>query len=289
MAELVAVGPGPVRLAEGPLWDDARDVVWWVDVFGGVLHAFDPSTAQDRPYPLGARLASVAPDAGGALLVTADRDVVRFDPDTGARAVVAAVDRGDVLNDGACDPAGRYIVGTAVDEASAPGTAALYSVTATQFEVVLDGVTISNGLDWSPDGTTLYYVDTPTERIDAFDYDVATGALSSRRIFVDLHDVPGRPDGLCVDAAGGVWAAMAKGGAAVRRFDPDGSASAVVAVPVPNVTSVAFGGPDRRDLWITTSQLHMTPEDLAASPLSGRLFRLAAGDWTGQPITPFAG
>lgn len=278
----------PVGLAEGPVWDERRNVLWWVDVFGGVLHSLDPDTGADTSSGGEGRLASVALCEDGALLLARERKVLRYVPDGPRIDVVASVDRGTWLNDSGCDAAGRLVIGTMVDERDA-GTAALYQLVNGKVAMLLSDVTISNGLDWSLDGTTLYYVDTPLERIDAFDYDPGTGALSRRRVFVDLHDVPGRPDGLTVDAEGGVWVAMAKGGRAVRRFTPDGAPDAVVDLPVPNATSVAFGGTGRQDLYVTTSQLRMTPQDLAEYPLSGCVFRVTDLGWRGLPTRRYAG
>jgi len=222
------------------------------------------------------------------LLLGRERGIVRYAPESGAVETLATVERGSWLNDGACDAAGRFIVGTMVDEHAA-GTAALYQLTGANLTTLLDDVTISNGLGWSPDGATLYYVDTPLERIDAFDYDPGTGALANRRLFADLHDVPGRPDGLTVDTDGGIWVAMAKGGAAVRRFTPDGAADLVVELPVPNVTSISFGGAELDDLYITTSQLRLSAADLAKFPLSGCVFRVADIGWRGLPANRYAG
>lgn len=278
----------PVGLAEGPVWDERRNLLWWVDVFGGVLHSLAPDSGADTAVGGEGRLGSVALCEDGALLLARERSVLRYVPGSHRIETLATVDRGKWLNDGGCDAAGRLVVGTMVDEQQR-GTAALYQVTKGDVAMLLSDATISNGLDWSLDGRTLYYVDTPLERIDAFDYDPATGSLSRRRVFADLHDVPGRPDGLTVDAEGGVWVAMAKGGRAVRRFTPDAIPDVVVDIPVPNVTSMAFGGAQLQDLYVTTSQLRMTPQDLEEYPLSGCVFRVTDLDWRGLPSRRYSG
>lgn len=285
--DVEVVVPSPVGLAEGPIWDDRRGVLWWVDVFGGRLHRFDPGSGADTARDVGARLGSVGLCTGNDLLLARDRTVLRYDPERETLEPVASVECGTWLNDGASDPAGRFLVGTMVDERDAGG-AALYQVAGGAVSLLLDSVTISNGLDWSSDGTTLYYVDTPLEQVDAFDYDPISGRLANRRVFADLHDVPGRPDGLTVDADGGVWVAMARGGAAVRRFTPDGMADIVLNLPVPNVTSIAFGGADLDDLYVTTSQLRLTAADLARFPLSGCVFRAAGVGWAGRASNRYA-
>jgi sugar lactone lactonase YvrE len=148
---------------------------------------------------------------------------------------------------------------------------------------VLKGVTVSNGLGWSPDGTRMYYVDSPTKRIDMFDYEPATGEARGRRRFADLSAFDGFPDGLTVDADGCVWVAI-WGGGVLRRLAPDGTQDAVLQVPVSQPTSCAFGGPGMTDLYITTAQAGLTEEQLAAQPLAGRLLRLHPGP-VGLPST----
>jgi sugar lactone lactonase YvrE len=149
--------------------------------------------------------------------------------------------------------------------------------------VVLEGDTVSNGLDWSPDGSRAYYNDTATYRISVFDYDTDAG-LTNRRVFVDLYDEDKRPDGLTVEEQGGVWVALSNGGA-VRRYTPDGVLDEVVEVPAKKVTACTFGGPDLDQLFITTSQEDIDP---GTDPLAGSLFRAAVGV-RGLPVREFAG
>lgn len=276
----------PARLGEGPLWDPLRARLMWVDLLASTVHELDPATGHDTAVEFDRPVAAVALlDDNDGYLVAAGLDVAICAWPSPRLHPVARLGRGERANDGAVDPAGRFVVGTMAGEA-APGGAALYTVDGGSVRVAVDGVTISNGLDWSPDAATMYYVDTPLERIDAFDYDVTTGALSGRRVFADLRELPGRPDGLTVDADGGVWVAMARGGAAVRRFTPAGRPDHVVELPVPHATSVAFGGPALSDLYVTTSQLRMTVEDLRRWPSAGALFRVDDVGVTGRRATP---
>ncbi|PSL08410.1 sugar lactone lactonase YvrE [Haloactinopolyspora alba] len=262
------------RLGEAPLWDAAAARLMWVDLLAGTVHAYDPARDRDESVAVDGPVAALALLDGPGYLAAAGHEVGTLTWPDAVFTHIATVHGGVRTNDGGVDPAGRFLIGTMSDEASDPGGAALFRVERGGARLVLDGATISNGLDWSPDGSVLYYVDTPLERVDAFDYDVGTGAVTNRRVFADLSAVPGRPDGLCVDADGGVWVAMARGGAAVRRFDPSGSADHVVELPVPHATSVAFGGDSLRDLYVTTSQLRMTDADLEQWPLAGALFRV---------------
>ena len=152
---------------------------------------------------------------------------------------------------------------------------------------MVEGVSISNGLGWSPDGATLYYVDTPTLRIDRFDFDAATGDIAGRREFVTIREGGGRPDGLAVDAEGAVWVATWPG-YGVHRYLPDGTLDAIVPLPVSNVSSCEFGGRDLRDLFITTAWELLSEAAHAEQPLAGSLFHTPV-EVAGRPRTPFAG
>jgi sugar lactone lactonase YvrE len=186
------------------------------------------------------------------------------------------------MNEGGCDPDGRFWCGSmAYDQA--PGRGALYRLDPDgAVRRILDGVTISNGLDWSPDGSLAYYDDTATHRVDVFDYDRVTG-LTARRPFVRLPD-DGNPDGLTVDAEGGVWVALF-GGGAVHRYTPAGALDVVVEVPTAQVTACTFGGPRLDELFVTTSREGMAADD---DPLAGALFRAEVGV-PGLPVREFAG
>jgi sugar lactone lactonase YvrE len=185
------------------------------------------------------------------------------------------------MNEGACDPDGRFYCGSMAYD-KRPGAGKLYRLDPDgSIRVVLEEVTISNGLDWSPDGSLAYYNDTDTFGVDVFDYDGETG-LSGRRRFVELGEA--RPDGLTVDAGGGVWVALSNG-CAVRRYTPEGDLDAVVELPVTKVTACTFGGPGLDQLFITTSRDGVEP---GAEPLAGSLFRAEVGV-TGQPVREFAG
>ena len=190
-------------------------------------------------------------------------------------------------NDGACDAAGRLWVGTmALDEASPLG--GLYRVDADlSVTTVLTGTTISNGLGWSPSGDRFYFIDSPTRRVDVFDFDPETGALEDRRRFAAVEVEGAVPDGLAVDAEGGVWVAL-HGGWGLHRYAPDGELAAVVDLPVARITSCCFGGADLRDLYVTTRRDGLSAGELAEQPLAGALLRLDAGV-AGLPTHAFAG
>lgn len=288
MRPVEVVVDGRALVGESPAWDAATGTLLWVDVLRREVRRHDPRSGADvllrrLPCPVGA----VVPRADGRVAVAAGMGVALLDPASGELAWLAHADRGDRMNDAACDPAGRLWAGTLTIEQT-PGAAALYRLDGHEFTRVLDDVGLSNGLGWSPDGSTVYYVDTPTQRVDAFDYDLGAGSISNRRTFVDLRELPGRPDGLTVDAAGGVWVAMARGGA-VRRFTERGAADEVIAIGTPRVTSCAFGGAGLRDLYVTTSCVGLDEAALVADPLAGALLRIPEVGVCGLPTHTFEG
>jgi sugar lactone lactonase YvrE len=276
------------RLGEGPVWDARSGRLVWVDIEGRALHSTDPGTGTTTTHPMPLRIGIAVPRQSGGFVAALEDGFHAIDPDGQTQLIAAVATASGRLrfNDGACDPAGRFLAGTMAYD-YAPGAGALYRLDLDLRVIrLLDGVTISNGLGWSPDGGTMYYVDTPTRRIDAFDYDVATGALSRRRSFVDI-DGDGRPDGLCVDVDGAVWVALWPGWS-VRRYLADGTLDAVLPVPVAKVSSCAFGGPSLDELFITSAWTELSDEERLAQPHAGSLFRASVGV-RGVPRAAFAG
>ena len=274
---------GPVtHHGEGPVWSTQWGGLRWVDMLAGdVLSLRADGTVRRRS--VGDVAAALRPRRGGGSVIAVERGFVLEDPD-GTLTPLDPVwsDPGVRFNDGGCDPDGRFWCGSmAYDET--PGAATLYRLDPDgSVHPELEGVTVSNGLEWSPDGTLAYYDDTATHRTDVFDYDPAAG-LTGRRPFVRFGD-DDNPDGLTVDAEGGVWVAL-YGGGAVHRYDPDGRLDAVVEVPTGQVTACTFGGADLDELFITTSRQGMAPDD---DPPAGSLFRVQPGA-RGLPTRDFAG
>jgi sugar lactone lactonase YvrE len=211
-------------------------------------------------------------------------------PDVGEPELIAHVEAGNPatrFNDGEIDPQGRYWAGTMGWDAE-PGQGSLYRLDpGGQVTRMVEDVTISTGLGWSPDGGTMYYADTHTHRIDRFDFDPVNGDISNRREFVTIRDGGGRPDGLTVDSEGAVWVATWPG-YGVHRYLPDGTLDAIIPLPVSNVSSVELGGPDLREAFITTASELLSAEEHAAQPLAGSLFH-ARVDVPGLPRVPYAG
>ncbi len=285
MHEVERVLRARARLGEGPVWDEATETLPWIDILDHRVHRFDPATGGDEAWDVGEVVGCVWPARDGRLLVALRRRVALLDPATGALEMVAEIDLGggDRLNDGACDARGRFWIGSISRE---EGGAALWRVdpdgSVRRMEA---GLTVSNGVGWSPDGVTMYLTDSPAQTIHAYDFDTDAGTLSGKRVFVDVKGEDGFPDGLAVDAEGGVWSARFAGGCVVR-YAPDGRETHRVAVPAPKSTSCAFGGPTFRDLYVTTASVGLSEEEIAAAFDSGDLFRFRP-DVPGLAITPF--
>lgn len=273
---------------EGPCWDPVGERMLVVDMLAGAVVDLSSLESPAR-YDVGSKVAAVVrPRAGGGFIVATEHGFTLFDQGFRATRELASVldDPAIRLNEGGCDPAGRFFCGAmAYDET--PGAAAVYRVEADgTASVAFDGVTISNGLQWSLDGTRAFYIDTPTKRVDVFDYDVADGTFQERRAFADVSALSGSPDGMTIDAEGGLWVAF-WGGGAVRRLDPDsGAVTEEIEVPGATHTSAAaFGGASLDTLYITTSRQHLADED---DPEAGAVFAVRPGV-SGAPLHAFAG
>jgi sugar lactone lactonase YvrE len=276
-------------LGEGPLWDSVRGLLYWLDIGRRRLHSWRLATGETRSHWLPAVPGAVATCADSRLLIATSRGFGYYDPDTGLMDVLAATAPGwptRRFNDGKCDRAGRFWTGTMRLRGDAGREGLFRFETGRDLARVDEGFTVCNGLDWSPDGRVLYVVDTAVHRIYAYDFDVASGTLTNRRIFVDTSNIEGRPDGLAVDAEGGVWVAIA-GGWQLMRYGPDGLADRTLSLPVPRPTSCTFGGPALDTLYITSSRLGLSRRELADAPLSGCLFAFDVG-FTGQPVRNFS-
>jgi sugar lactone lactonase YvrE len=277
-------------LGEGPVWDAEASVLIWVDITAGLVHRFDPATGRDAEFDVGRPVGAAVPTTSGRVAFAASDGFSLLDPGTGRIEPIAEVEADDPqtrMNDGKCDPAGRFWAGTMDVEGRRP-LGSLYRLEADHRLVqVLTGVTISNGIGWSPDGRTMYYIDSVTHGVDALDVDPEPGSVSNRRRLVDFPSEWGLPDGMTVDEEGFLWVAFWDG-AAVRRIAPDGRIASVVGFPVSRVTSCAFGGADLTDLYVTSARNGLSDEGLRQQPDAGGLFHLRPGV-RGLPHHPFAG
>jgi sugar lactone lactonase YvrE len=291
---VVACSATPGLLSEGPRWIAERGELIWVDILGAQLHRarVDAHGMLESPTSLqiDRHLGAAAPAVAGGYVLAAGNGFLFADAG-GAVRELAQLDTGHIavrMNDGACDPQGRFWAGTmAYDES--PGVGALYRLELDgSCTTVLTGLTISNGIGWSPDGSTMYLADSGTATIDAFDFDPSTGDLDERRTIVRI-DTPGvAPDGLTVDDHGDIWVAL-WGGSELRRYRPDGSLLSTVAVPVERPTSCAFGGPDRSTLFVTTARDGLDQAGLERQPDAGRVFRIDGLGASGPACAPYRG
>jgi sugar lactone lactonase YvrE len=278
------------QLGEGPIWDDRRQRLLFVDIMRGHVHEFDPATESDRIHVVGEAVGAVALTTRSDWLLAVKSGFSRLDPETGDVSPVATVEADQPrnrMNDGYVDSRGRFWAGT-MGMGGLRERGALYrldpdgSVTR-----ILTGVSTSNGIDWSPDDRVMYYADTPTRRVDCFDFDADAGTIQNRRPFITIPSGVGRPDGLVVDADGHVWLALWEGGA-VHRYSPDGRLEQEVRFPVTLTTKPAFGGPDLGDLYVTSAWIELKDTARARQPMAGGVFRLRPGA-KGQRPRRFAG
>jgi sugar lactone lactonase YvrE len=275
---------GPVAYhGEGPVWSERWGGLRWVDMLAGDILSLVADGTINRRH-VGTIAAALRPRQQGGAVIGVERGFALEEADGKIRHLGELwYDDNVRMNEGGCDPDGRFYCGSmAYDQR--PGAGALYRLDPdSSVHVVLENVTISNGLEWSPDGSRAYYNDSPTQRIDVFDYEVESG-LSGRRPFAEVPAEAGLPDGLTVDEEGGVWVAL-YGGGSVRRYTPDGMLDEVIEVPAKQVTACTFGGRDLDQLFITTSREDLKPGE---DPLAGSLFRSAVGV-AGMPVREFVG
>jgi L-arabinonolactonase len=287
--------PAAAQLGECPVWSPDEARLYWVDIDGRAVHRYDPRTGLDEQRPAPGRPASLALTATpGRLLVAVERRLgfldwetgawlewVMLEPDDGggeADGGPAPDDGGNRLNDGRCDPAGRFWVGSMFDPSSAGrATGLLHRVERDGTAVtVRSGIGVANGLAFAPDGRTMYFADTHRDVVWAYDYDIDAGEASNERVFIDFGPLPGRPDGACVDQDGCYWIACVYGWA-VLRVTPGGAIDREIAVPVEKPTMPAFGGNDLATLFITTIGGGGSHRTDPTQPDAGGLFAVEPG------------
>ena len=263
-------------LGEGAAWDVERKRLYWVDIIGMKVHMYNPATGEDRAIDVGQQVGTLAPRQKGGLVLAMEKGLYFLDEDSGALEFIHDPEsdlKENRFNDGKCDPAGRFWAGTL---GAQPG--GLYRMDHDlSVHKMVDGIRTSNGIIWSLDKRTMYYIDTPTMEVSAFDYDNTTGAISNRRAVVRVAEGEGHPDGMTIDAEGMLWVAMWEGWQ-VNRYDPQtGKKIGSIPVPAARVTSVAFGGDHLDELYITSARLQAEGEELANQPHAGGLFKARPG------------
>ena len=262
------------NVGEGPFWDDAEQKLYFVDIVNKQIKIYSPSTTSVETVQFEQEISAVFLDQKSELIVAARDGIFAASRDGALKTLLAPIELDDPsirCNDGKCDANGRMWVGTMAFDFTA-GAAALFTFDSKILKEVVSDLTVSNGIGWSLDQRKMYFIDSPTKRVDIFDVDLESGELRNRRVFASLTDLDAFPDGLTTDEDGGVWVALF-GGGEVRRFDASGELTHIVELPVKQVTSCCFGGEDMSELFITTAQNGMDSDALAREPLAGSLFR----------------
>ena len=291
--EIEQVPVAPAALGEGAIWNGASQRLNWIDIGGRRVFTYDPATGENRGCDAGQMVGTVVPRARGGLLLALHEGFAALDPESGRVEMWPRPPEHDPalvrFNDGKCDPSGRFWAGTMALVKGPKPLGRLYRLDANgTMRVMLRDVGTSNGVAWSLDRRTLYFIDTPLLRVDAFDYDDATGAIANRRTVISIPPGIGRPDGSTLDAEGMLWVAMYEGWSVTRWNPQTGELLRTIRLPVARVTSCAFGGPELDTLYLTSARQNLTEPQLAAQPLAGGLFRVRPGV-RGLPAFAFEG
>jgi len=263
------------NVGEGPFWDDVKQDLYFVDIMNKQIKMFSPTSKLVETVQFNQEIGAVFLDQKSNLIVAARDGIFAATRDGVLDTLLAPIELEDTsirTNDAKCDAYGRMWVGTMAFDFT-PGAAALFSFDSKDLKKVVPDLTVSNGIGWSLDKKIMYFIDSPTKRVDMFDFDLEGGELRNRRPFLLLGELDAFPDGLTTDEDGGVWVALF-GGGEVRRFDSQGTLTHIVEIPVKQVTSCCFGGGDMSDLYITTAQNGMDSDSLIREPLAGSLFRV---------------
>lgn len=285
MTEVRCVAPTGCLLGEGPLWSPSEGFLWWVDIRRAKLHRYNPKTGNTRRYDLPLHASALAL-TDGQLLMIGDREIGVYDPETeDYRCTITLSDEPDTnrTNDGGIAPDGGFWFGTMCKEESGPkGRFYRYIKGGSPEALALPPVTVPNTFAFSPDKKTFYTSDSAEQELLAFDYDAATGTVSNRRVFASTINAGCYPDGSAVDAEGYIWNAQ-WAGSRVVRYAPDGSIDRIVQMPVSRPTSLAFGGPDLKTLFITSARAGLSDAAMDRQPMAGCLFALDV-DVAGLPV-----
>lgn len=277
-------------LGEGPVWDPHRQVIWWIDILNGKIHEYSPALKTHRAIWVGQMIGSIALCTTGNFIAALQHGFAFIDRATGVVKMIADPEQhleGNRFNEGKCDPAGRFWAGTmALSET--PGAGSLYVLQKDlQPKKMIADVSISNGMAWSVDHNTFYYIDSPTKEVVAYDYEKSNGHLSNKRTVIKIADEEGFPDGMTMDTEGMLWIGHWNGWQ-VARWNPfTGEKLFQIKMPVAKVTSCAFGGERLEDLYITTAKVDLTEAELKIQPLAGSLFVVRNCGYTGMPAFEF--
>jgi len=278
------------QLGEGPVWDVHRNTIWWIDILNGEFHEYNPSFKSHRTIVLGQMIGSFALCTDGNFIAALQHGFAFIDRFTGAIKMIADPEKhlpGNRFNEGKCDPAGSFWAGTmALSEA--PGAGSLYVLQKDLLtKKVISDVSVSNGMAWSSDHRTFYYVDSPTKQVVAYDYEKSSGHISNKRTVIKIADDEGFPDGMTIDTEGMLWIGHWNGWQVARWNPHTGEKLLQIKLPVAKVTSCTFGGEHLNDLYITTAKVDLIKEELEKQPLAGSLFVVRDCGYKGVPTFEF--
>lgn len=277
-------------LGEGVIWNPREGCLYWVDTYGPKVHRYSPRTGAVTSWPIPEIIGSLVFDRQGGIVAGVQSGFCRLELNPVRLSLINSPQPGPniIFNDGKCDRRGRYFVGT-MDRNFAPDVGVLWRLDGDLVCHEMErGITVPNGLAWSPDNSTMYFADTRNEVVYSYDYDIETGSLAHRRVFLRTNDMRGRVDGATVDAEGYYWAAMIHDGS-VCRFAPSGRLDRRIELPVMHPTMCTFGGDGLDILYVVTSRRFLDSDGLRAQPLAGSVFAIEGIGVQGLAEPFFAG
>jgi sugar lactone lactonase YvrE len=279
-------------LGEGPLWDANRKTICWIDIPNGEIHEYSTVGGSFRSLSVSQMIGSIAICKNGDFIAALKNGFGRIDRNTGELKMIADPETsipGNRFNDGKCDPAGRFWAGT-MAHSEEPGKGSLYTLNKDlTVSKKMENISISNGMAWSADHKTMYYIDTPTYTVTALDFDRSSGEISNRRIVVRVPRENGSPDGMTIDSMGMLWIAHWDGWQVSRWNPATGKKMETFHLPVARITSCVFGGEELQDLYISTARIGIPEDQLIKQPLAGSLFVLRNIGYRGLPSFEFEG
>nr|XP_046238811.1 regucalcin [Scatophagus argus]XP_046238812.1 regucalcin [Scatophagus argus]XP_046238813.1 regucalcin [Scatophagus argus]XP_046238814.1 regucalcin [Scatophagus argus] len=284
-------------IGEGPVWEESEQTLLFVDIAGRKIHRWSPATNQIQSVETGDTVGFTVPCMSGGYVAGVGRSIVTVDWSTQTVTSLVEVDEdkpNNRLNDGKVDPTGRLLAGTMGKEVRPAEVqrqqGSLFSVTSDLTVTKhFDQVDISNGMDWSLDQKTFFYIDSLSQTVDAFDYDSNTGYMGNRRVVYHMEEGEGLPDGMTVDAEGRLWVACYNGGRVINIDPATGVRLQTISLPVTKTTSCCFGGPDYTDLYVTSASMGLDQSEKHRQPLAGDTFRVTGLGVKGRPSNLFSG
>ncbi len=297
LENIEVVGAVSSLLGEGPVWDAKQGIIYWIDILNGNLHSYHPKNKIQKTIALNQLIGSYALSPNDKIIAALKDGIYWVDKSTGQKELIVQPETGlsnNRFNDGKCDPAGRFWAGTMSlsEDKEAGSVYVMEKNNATQnitSKKVISNVTISNGMAWSKDGSTFYFIDTPSSEVVAYDYNLSTGQIKNKRVVISIPVAEGYPDGMTIDTEGMLWVAH-WGGWQVTRWNPN-TGEQLFAIPLPaaKITSCCFGGPHLTDLYISSAKVGLSSQEILEQPLAGSLFVLPNCGFQGFPADEFLG